>query len=100
MPNVGLPSDPYALAKLAAAAIQERFQIAQLDTAFVLGSGWSAAADDLGQLIGSCELAELPGFAKPTVIGHGGSAPNLPTPTGKITAIFTGRTHFYEGHGR
>ena len=46
MPNVGLPSDPYALAKLAAAAILARFQIAQLDTAFVLGSGWSAAAAD------------------------------------------------------
>ena len=51
----------------AAAALRERFGIAGLDSAFVLGSGWSAAADDLGELIGSCELAELPGFAKPTV---------------------------------
>ncbi len=99
MPNVGLPSDPYALAKVAAAAIQERFQIAQLDTAFVLGSGWSAAANDLGQPIGSCELDELPGFAKPMVIGHGAALRISSTPTGKITAIFTGRTHLYEGQG-
>ena len=54
MPNAGLPSDPYALAKVAASAIIERFDIAQLDVAFVLGSGWSAAADDLGQPMGSC----------------------------------------------
>jgi hypothetical protein len=69
----GLPSDPYDLAKVAASAILERFEITQLKIAFVLGSGWSAAADDLGQPIGSCELAELPGFAPPTVIGHGGT---------------------------
>ena len=73
MPNAGLPSDPYALAKVAASAILERFEIAQLDIAFVLGSGWSAAADDLGQLMGSCELADLPGVAKPPGNGHGGA---------------------------
>jgi purine-nucleoside phosphorylase len=99
MPNPGLPSDPYALAKVAASAILERFEIAQLDIAFVLGSGWSAAADDLGQLMGSCELAELPGFAKPTVIGHGGTLRIASTPTGRMAAIFTGRTHLYEGQG-
>jgi purine-nucleoside phosphorylase len=99
MPNAGLPSDPYALAKVAASAILERFEIAQLDIAFVLGSGWSAAADDLGQPMGSCELAELPGFAKPTVIGHGGALRIASMPTGRIAAIFTGRTHLYEGQG-
>jgi purine-nucleoside phosphorylase len=95
----GLPSDPYDLAKVAASAILERFEITQLKIAFVLGSGWSAAADDLGQPIGSCELAELPGFAPPTVIGHGGTLRIVSTSTGKIAAIFTGRTHLYEGYG-
>lgn len=99
MPTAGLPSDPYALAKVAASAILERFEIAQLDLAFVLGSGWSAAADDLGRPMGSCELAELPGFAKPTVIGHGGALRIASTPTGRSAAIFTGRTHLYEGQG-
>ena len=59
MATDGLPSDSYALAKVAASAILERFEIPQLEIAFVLGSGWSAAADDLGQPMGSCELAEL-----------------------------------------
>ena len=99
MATDGLPSDPYALAKVAASAILERFEIPQLEIAFVLGSGWSAAADDLGQPMGSCELAELPGFARPTVVGHGGALRVVSTPTGKIAAIFTGRTHLYEGHG-
>ena len=94
-----VPSDPYALAKVAATAILERFDIPQVDVAFVLGSGWSAAADDLGQLIGSCELAELPGCAPPTVVGHGGTLRIVSTSTGKIAAIFTGRTHLYEGFG-
>ena len=71
MPNDGLPSDPYARAKIAATAILDRFEIAQLDLAFVLGSGWAAAADDLGESIGSCELADLPGFANP----QSGSSP-------------------------
>jgi purine-nucleoside phosphorylase len=92
-----LPSDPYALAALAASAIFERFKITQLDIAFVLGSGWSAATDDLGQPIGSCELAELPGFAKPMVSGHGGALRIVSTVTGRTAAIFTGRTHLYEG---
>ena len=91
--------DPYALASRAADALRERFGIPGLDSAFVLGSGWSAAADDLGDLIGSCELAEIPGFAKPTVIGHGGALRIVRTGAGRISAIFTGRTHYYEGLG-
>ena len=43
-----MPEDPYARAEEAAAAIRERFVLAGLDAAFVLGSGWAAAADDLG----------------------------------------------------
>ena len=99
MPADGRSSDPYALGKVAGAAILERFSITQLDVAFVLGSGWSAAADDLGRPLGSCELTELPGFAQPTVIGHGGALRIVSTPTSKIAAIFTGRTHLYEGVG-
>ena len=99
MATDGLPSDPYARAKVAGAAVLERFDVRALDIAFVLGSGWSAAADDLGQPMGSCELAELPGFARPSVIGHGGVLRIVSTPTGKIAAIFTGRTHLYEGYG-
>jgi purine-nucleoside phosphorylase len=99
MPTEGLTADPYALAKVAGATILERFGIPQLDIAFVLGSGWAAAADDLGRLIGSCQLTELPGCAAPTVVGHGGALRIVSTSASKIAAIFTGRTHLYEGYG-
>ncbi|MDO5683154.1 MAG: purine-nucleoside phosphorylase, partial [Propionibacteriaceae bacterium] len=69
------------------------------DLALVLGSGWSSAADDLGEPIGTCELAELPGFAAPVVAGHGGALRIVRTPNDKVAAILTGRTHFYEGRG-
>jgi purine-nucleoside phosphorylase len=92
----GMPTDPFELAQRAAAAIRKRFGIAGLDSAFVLGSGWSAAADDLGELIGSCQLAELPGFAAPTVRGHGGTLRIVRTAAGTTVAVLTGRTHFYE----
>ncbi|MDN5724380.1 MAG: purine-nucleoside phosphorylase [Propionibacteriales bacterium] len=90
---------PTEQAQAAADAIRERFSIDGLDLAFVLGSGWSAAADDLGDEIGRCELAELPGFSAPVVAGHGGALRVVRTGNGKLAAIFTGRTHFYEGRG-
>ena len=92
-------ANPYDLAETAAEAIKERFGLTGIDAAFVLGSGWSAAADDLGEAVGECELAELPGFAKPVVVGHGGRLRIVRTAGGKIAAIFTGRTHYYEGRG-
>jgi purine-nucleoside phosphorylase len=91
-----MTEDPSAVAHRAGAAIRERFGIARLDSAFVLGSGWSAAADDLGEPVDSCELSELPGFAAPTVLGHGGTMRVVRTPAGTTVAVLTGRTHFYE----
>ena len=76
-----------------------RFAVPSIDLAFVLGSGWSAAADDLGELIGRCAWPRCPGFAPPTVIGHGAVLRLVRTAAGKVAAIFTGRTHLYEGRG-
>lgn len=92
-------TDPYELAKTSADRLRERLGLDRIDLAFVLGSGWSAAADSLGDPIDECELAVLPGFAKPVVAGHGGQLRLVRTSTGKTAAIFTGRTHFYEGRG-
>ncbi|MGI8459776.1 MAG: purine-nucleoside phosphorylase [Propionibacteriaceae bacterium] len=83
----------------AAAAIRERFAVARVDLALVLGSGWAAAADSLGEPIGACPLAELPGFVAPTVVGHGGQLRLVRTGSGAVAAILTGRTHYYEEHG-
>lgn len=83
----------------AAGALLTRFELERIDLALVLGSGWSAAADDLGDLVGECELAELPGFAAPVVAGHGGRLRVVRMPNHRLAAILTGRTHFYEGRG-
>lgn len=91
--------DPYALARRAADALLDRLGVPGLDLALVLGSGWSAAASGLGEVVGEVPLAELPGFAAPVVAGHGGTVRALLTPSSGIAALFTGRTHLYEGRG-
>ena len=96
-----MPSDPdpKTTATHAAQTLLERLGLSRLDLAMVLGSGWSAAADDLGETVGELLLADLPGFSAPSVAGHGGTLRVVRTPAGKIAGIFTGRTHFYEGRG-
>jgi len=96
-----MPSDPdpKTTATDAAQDLLERLKLTRLDLAMVLGSGWSAAADDLGETVGELLLADLPGFSAPSVVGHGGTLRVVRTPAGKIAGIFTGRTHFYEGRG-
>ncbi|MFT4165751.1 MAG: purine-nucleoside phosphorylase [Microlunatus sp.] len=91
--------DPKTTATEAAQMLLERLGLTRLDLAMVLGSGWSAAADDLGETLGELPLTELPGFSAPTVAGHGGLLRAVRTPAGKIAGIFTGRTHLYEGRG-
>nr|WP_269779515.1 purine-nucleoside phosphorylase [Propioniciclava soli] len=87
------------MAAEAASALLTRAGIPALDTAFVLGSGWASAAAGLGELIDEITLAELPGFSKPVVEGHGGAIRLLRTPSGRVAGLFTGRTHYYEGRG-
>ena len=91
--------DPYELAETAAQAVRDRFGIDKIDLSFTLGSGWSAASDDLGEEVGSCPLGDLPGFRAPVVIGHGGLLRIVRTSAGKTAAVLTGRTHYYEGRG-
>lgn len=92
-------ADPYALAREAAHAVRQRLGVDRVDAWFVLGSGWSAAADDLGEPLGRCPLGYLPGFSAPAVRGHGGELLVLRNARGTVIAVSTGRTHYYEGHG-
>lgn len=87
------------LAARASHDLLERLALERLDLAFVLGSGWSGAAEAMGETVGVVALAELPGFAAPVVQGHGGDLRAVRTATGKLAGVFTGRTHFYEGRG-
>ncbi len=91
--------DPRELAARAAEALRGELAVDKIDLALVLGSGWSAAADEIGEPLGEVPLAELPGFSAPIVAGHGGALRLFRTPAGKTAAVFTGRTHFYEGRG-
>ena len=90
---------PEGTAREAAAALLQRFAVPKIDLALVLGSGWSQAADSLGEPLGTAPLAAFPGFSAPVVAGHGGDLRLIRTPAGRIAALFTGRTHFYEGRG-
>lgn len=91
--------DPSVLAERAGREILRRAGVDRLDVALVLGSGWSSGADSLGEPIATCQLAELPGFSAPVVAGHGGELVVCRAESGKVAAVFTGRTHFYEGKG-
>ncbi len=101
--TVSLTDDPHAAARAAADVIRERFGIPPTehiaDLAFVLGSGWSAGTEVVGDRLGECELAQLPGFSAPVVPGHGGKLLLTRTAAAKRALIFTGRTHLYEGRG-
>jgi purine-nucleoside phosphorylase len=72
------------------------------DVAVVLGSGWAQAADALGGSVAEVPLAELGGFAEPTVGGHVGSVRSVvltAAATGPTRVlVFLGRSHLYEGH--
>ena len=65
------------------------------DVAIVLGSGWVDAVSGFEQVGGDIPLATLPGFAEPTVAGHGASARSLRAGDVRVLA-FTGRHHYYE----
>lgn len=98
-PRALAEGDARALAEQAGAALRQRFAVDRIDLAFVLGSGWSAAADEMGDRLGDCPLGELPGFSAPVVAGHGGAVHLVRTANDQVAAVFTGRTHLYEGRG-
>ncbi len=107
--------------------LAERTGQRQHDVAIVLGSGWAPAADALAEAVlagsgpsagsgpagsGRAEaggltaagstgadvpLADLGGFAPPTVAGHSPVVRSL-TAGGLRVLLFLGRTHLYEGH--
>lgn len=91
--------DPYLLATRAADALRTRFGVDGIDLALVLGSGWAQASEGVGDVLDECPLDELPGFSAPVVAGHGGALRLVRTASGSLAAIFTGRTHYYEGRG-
>lgn len=99
MSNDAFFADPSRAARAAADHLRATLDVPAVDVALVLGSGWSWGADSLGAPIGSVALGDVPGFSKPAVSGHGGDLRVVRTAGGRTAAIFTGRTHLYEGRG-
>jgi purine-nucleoside phosphorylase len=91
------PADPDALAATAADALTSALD-GPHDVAVVMGSGWAPAADAFGPADASVAIGELPGFAAPTAVGHGGEVRSVRVGDRRVL-LFLGRTHLYEGRG-
>jgi purine-nucleoside phosphorylase len=97
----GTVAEAFALAKKAGAAIESALG-GQHQVLVVLGSGWAESVSMLEQAsntpIRSIPVHEVPGFAKPTALGHGGHLISITIGLTRIL-LLTGRTHLYEGRG-
>lgn len=91
--------NPFEFAEKAAAAIAQKSGVARHDIALTLGSGWSKAADLIGETVSEIPANEIPGFHKPAVVGHVGTIRSIKLPNGKFALVIGARTHFYENHG-
>lgn len=85
-------------ATAAAATIAEGTGVARHDLALILGSGWRSAADVIGEPESELDLGDLPGFAKPSAVGHGGTIRSVRVGDKRVL-ILLGRSHVYEGKG-
>nr|WP_246314794.1 purine-nucleoside phosphorylase [Kineococcus aurantiacus] len=97
-----MAEDPSTVAEEAAAGLAERTGVPRHDVALVLGSGWAAAADRLGEVVASLPATDLPGFRAPAVVGHAGTVRSIRVPrpdADPLHALVLPRTHHYEGHG-
>ncbi|MGI9006649.1 MAG: purine-nucleoside phosphorylase [Streptosporangiaceae bacterium] len=89
--------DPYAAARASAANLASITGREHHDVAVVLGSGWRPAADAIGATEAEFPLADLGGFAPPTVPGHAPVARSVAAGDLRVL-VYLGRTHLYEGH--
>jgi purine-nucleoside phosphorylase len=90
---------PQDVARRAAAHLAERTGVDRYDAAVVLGSGWAAAADGLGETVATVPAHEVPGFVLPVVAGHTGTLRSVRTTTGLQVLVVGARTHLYQGLG-
>jgi purine-nucleoside phosphorylase len=96
MTVTGAP-DPDALARHAAQVIAKRTGITEHDVAIVLGSGWAPAVAELGCATTVLPMADLPGFNRPTAVGHSGQVLSVSIGEHRVL-VLAGRLHAYEGH--
>ncbi|WP_259310380.1 purine-nucleoside phosphorylase [Cellulomonas sp. P24] len=104
-PDLDLAStDPFDVAREAAAYLADATGVPRHDIALVLGSGWGGAADLLGETVAEVVSSDVPGFAAPAVEGHVGTIRSIRIEdhrSGEVThaLVLGSRTHLYEGKG-
>jgi purine-nucleoside phosphorylase len=93
-------TDPLAVAAAAARVIRQRTGEQRHDVALVLGSGWGAAGDLIGETRTDIANIDVPGFGAAAVAGHRGTMRSVAIgDTGRRALVFGTRTHYYEGRG-
>jgi len=93
-------TDPFEVARSAAARLAELTGAARHHVALVLGSGWAPAGDLLGETLAEVATEDLPGFAAATVAGHRGVVRSVTIAgSDRRALVFGTRTHYYEGRG-
>lgn len=95
-PN-GLPGPGDDLPQRAAEIVRSKTALIPR-VGLILGSGLGAALDAAFEEDASFAFTELPGFPPPGVPGHAGRLV-LGRLAGVPVAAYSGRVHFYEGHG-
>lgn len=91
---------PFLDAEAAATVLRERTGVNKHDVALVLGSGWSGAADLIGETIAEISATSVPGFVAAGAEGHLGTLRSVRIGGSEKHALIIGaRTHLYEGHG-
>jgi len=105
VPSLDDPTtDPFDVARLAAEVIARRTGVERHDVALVLGSGWGGAADLLGETVAELPSHDVPGFSRPTVVGHVGTLRSVRIAgdgdrPDRYALVLGSRTHLYEGRG-
>jgi purine-nucleoside phosphorylase len=93
-------TDPFEVARAAAARLAELTGADRHDVALVLGSGWAPAGELLGETLAEVPNTQVPGFRAAAVAGHVGTIRSVRVGRSDRRALVFGtRTHLYEGLG-
>lgn len=76
--------------------LNKSFNNESIHSAIILGSGMGGFEDKFEKIY-SLDYSDIPNFIKPSVEGHKGNL-SLVKFGERLTAIFSGRAHFYEGY--
>lgn len=92
-------TDPFQVARDAAAQIADITGMERHDIALTLGTGWAEAADAMGETVATIPATEIVGFGKAAFGDHLGTLRSVLLRSGKRALVIGARTHIYEGYG-